>query len=132
MQDLEEILAKFQKIVSPDFCYSLAKRVGFIQRSTSQLLGYEFAQALMVPNAFLAEETLGSLSARMQRINKNCSLSAPALAQRMNTSSAELFMKNCLSKVFSEIVKNDPVDLNDIPILSAFNRVLIEEARWQN
>lgn len=128
MQDLENILAKFQKFVSPDFCYNLAKKVGFIQRSTSQLQGYEFAQALMIPNAFLNAETLNSLSTRMHNVNQECNLSASALAQRMNTKAAESFMRSCFSKVFTEIVKNSSVKLNDLPNFYAFKRVLIEDS----
>jgi hypothetical protein len=128
MHDLENILTKFQEIVSPNFCYDLAKRVGFIQRSTSRLQGYEFAQAMMVPNAFIESETLNSLAVRMQKINKECYLSAPALAQRMNTKAAELFMKNCFSKVLADIVKKNFIELEDLPNLSAFNRVLIEDS----
>ena len=70
MQDLENILMKFEKIVSPNFCNDLAKEHKFIQRSTSQLQGYEFAQALMIPNAFLEAETLNSLAVRMQKTNR--------------------------------------------------------------
>lgn len=128
MHDLENILSKFQKIVSPEFCYSLAREVNFIQRSTSLIQGYEFAQALIVPNAFLAEESLNSLAARMKRINKNCDLSASALFQRMNTEAAELYMKKLLSEVFSEIVKKHSIDPKDFPNLKFFNRILIEDS----
>ena len=58
MQDLEKILTKFVKIVSPDFCENLAKKTGFVKRSTSQLKGYEFAQAMMIPNAFIYSATI--------------------------------------------------------------------------
>ena len=51
MQDLENILAKFTKIVSNDFCENVAWKTGFVKRSTSQLKGHEFAQAIMIPNA---------------------------------------------------------------------------------
>ena len=50
MQYLENIL-KFTKIVSYDFCENVAWKTGFVKRSTSQLKGHEFAQAMMIPNA---------------------------------------------------------------------------------
>jgi Transposase DDE domain len=128
MQDLEEILTKFKKIVSPNFCYDLAKRVGLIQRSTSRLKGYEFAQALMIPNGFLDRETLNSLATRMQTINKECDLTAPALAQRMNTKAAKNFMKSCFEKVFNNIVKKSCANLIDLQNLTVFNRILIEDS----
>jgi hypothetical protein len=128
MQDLEKILAKFEEFVSPNFSNDLAKKCRFIQRSTSQLQGYEFAQAMMIPNAFLEAETLNSLAVRMHKINRTCNLSSPALAQRLNTKSAEAFMKACFGKVLKEIVKKDFVDLLDLQNLSGFNRVLIEDS----
>jgi hypothetical protein len=128
MQDLENILMKFEKIVSPNFCNDLAKKHQFIQRSTSQLQGYEFAQALMIPNAFLEAETLNSLAVRMQKMNRTCNLSASALAQRINTKSAVSFMKACYGKVLKEIVKQDFTELGDLPNLSIFNRILIEDS----
>ena len=75
MQDLEKILTKFENFVSPNFCNDLAKKCRFIQRSTSRLQGYEFAQAMMIPNAFLEAETLNSLAVRMHKINRTCNLS---------------------------------------------------------
>ena len=128
MLDLEHILTKFEEIVSPKFCNDLAKQVELVQRSTSQLKGYEFAQALMVPNAFLEAETLNSLAARMQKINRECNLTAPALAQRMYSKAAETFMKVCFGKVLKEIVKQEFVKLNDLKSLDVFNRVLIEDS----
>ena len=128
MQDLERILTKFEEIVSLNFCNHLARKCRFIQRSTSQLQGHEFAQAMMTPNAFLETETLNSLAVRMQKINKTCNLSAPALAQRINTKSAVEFMKACFGKVLKEIVKKDFDNLSDLQNLSDFNRVLIEDS----
>lgn len=128
MQDLDKILTKFEEIVSPNFCNDLARRSGFIQRSTSQLKGYEFAQSLMIPNAFLEAETLNSLAVRMKKANRGCNLSASALAQRINSKAALAFMKSCFGKVLKEIVKKDFTDLSDLHNLSGFNRVLIEDS----
>jgi uncharacterized membrane protein YheB (UPF0754 family) len=128
MRDLERIIMKFEEIVSPNFCNALAKRVGFIQRSTSQIHGHEFAMAMMVPHAFLGAETLDSLCTRMRRINKSCDISAPALAQRVNTEAAKKFMENCFGKVLKDIMQNEYRELKDLPILSQFQRVLIEDS----
>ncbi len=128
MQDLEKILAKFEEIVSPNFCNKLSKESRFIQRSTSQIKGYEFARAMMVPNAFLEAETLNSLAVRMQKINKECNLSAPALAQRINSKGAEAFMKACFGKVLKEMVRKDWAGLLELQNLSGFNRILIEDS----
>lgn len=119
---------KFEKIVSPNFCNDLARRHKFIQRSTSQLQGYEFAQSLMVPNAFLEAETLNSLAVRIHKMNRTCNLSASALAQRINTKQAVAFMKACYGKVLKEVVKKDLSSLGDLPNLAGFNRVLIEDS----
>lgn len=128
MLDLANTLAKFEKIVSSNFCNELAKSCGFIKRSTSQLEGYEFAQAMMIPNAFLEAETLNSLAVRMNKLNPECNLSASALAQRINTPEAKAFMKACFGKVIAEFIKKDFVGFKDLPNLSIFNRVLIEDS----
>jgi len=128
MLDLKSTLAKFEEIVSPISCNELARKHRLVQRSTSQLQGYEFAQAMMIPNAFLEAETLNSLAVRIQEINEDCNLSASALAQRINTQMAVAFMKACFGKVLKEMIKKDLVNLPDIKNLSGFNRVLIEDS----
>lgn len=128
MQDLETILAEFQEIVSQKLCRELAVRSGLVKRSSSQINGYEFAQALVVPNAFLESESLNSLAARMGRINPECNLSASALAQRINTEEAESFMKQCYLKVRKEIINKNMNTLSDIPLLKSFKRVLVEDS----
>lgn len=128
MNNLESILLKFQEFVSPEFCNHLAKTCGFVQRSTSKIQGYEFAQAMMIPNAFIEAETLNSLSVRMRAINKICNISACALAQRMNTKQAERYMKACFGKVLKETVKKDVMEVSDLQNLTEFKRVLIEDS----
>jgi hypothetical protein len=128
MQDLRKTLTKFEKIVSPKFCMELAKKTKFIQRSTSQIQGYEFAHAMMIPNAFIEAETLNSLAVRMHNINKNCNISASALTQRINTKAAKNFMKACFEKVFKETIAKDLTSLPDLFNLSGFNRVLIQDS----
>lgn len=128
MQDLEHILTKFQNIVSPNFCKNLAISTGLIKRSSSQLSGYEFAQALVVPNGFLESESLNSLAARMKRINPECDLSAPALAQRINSEGAETFMKKCFFEVLREVVRKPTSKLGDLKKYNKFARILIEDS----
>lgn len=128
MLDLEKIITKFEEIVSPNFCTELAKKCRLVQRSTSRLQGYEFARAMMIPNAFLEAETLNSLAVRMQKINKTCNLSAPALTQRINSKGAEAFMKACFGKALKEMVRKDLAGLSDLQNLSGFNRILIEDS----
>lgn len=128
MQDLETILTKFEEFVSPNFCNDLARKCRLVQRSTSQLQGYEFAKAMMVPNAFLEAETLNSLAVRMQNINKNCNLSASALAQRINSKESEAFMKACFGKVLKDTIRKNLIGLSELQNLSGFNRVLIEDS----
>ena len=128
MQDLDKILKQFEKIVSPNFCNDLARQTKFIKRSTSRIKGHEFAQAMMIPNGFLEMETLNSLSVRMRKINQECDLSASALAQRINSKAAELFMKACFETLLKEILKTNITCLSDLKNLSKFNRMLIEDS----
>src|ERR1700760_107422 len=128
MQDLEDILAEFAKVVSPNFCESLARKTGFVKRSTSQIKGYEFARAMMIPNAFIETETLNSLAVRMEKVNNLCKISASALAQRINTTSAVRFMKACLGYVLKNVIHKDMAPLSDLPCFVEFNRILIQDS----
>ena len=82
----------------------------------------------MIPNAFLEAETLNSLCVRMQKINKECNLSASALAQRINSKGAAAFMKACFGKVLKDMIRKDLTGLSELPNLSGFNRILIEDS----
>jgi len=128
MRNLKSILAKVEEFVSPNFCNDLARNSRFIQRSTSQLKGHEFAQALIIPNAFLEAETLNCLAVRMKKINKACNLSAPALAQRINTIEAQKFMKSCFGKVLKAIAAEDFLKVPDLPRFDKFHRILIQDS----
>lgn len=128
MRDLAAILAQLKKIVSPNFCNTLAKDYRFVQRSTSQLKGYEFVQSMMIPNAFLEAETLNSLAVRMRKINPSCDLSASALAQRINSKSSVGLLKAVFGTVLKEVVHKELTVLSDLPSLSQFNRILIEDS----
>lgn len=128
MLDLETTISNFQNIVSPEECNKLAKQCRFVQRSTSKIQGYEFAQAMMIPHESLDAETLNTLAERMRDINKECAISASALAQRINKVQAVRFMKACFAKVLKEIVKQDLVRTTDLSSLSKFGRILIEDS----
>jgi IS4 transposase len=128
MRNLKSILTKFEEIVSPKVCNDLVRQSRLVQRSTSRLQGYEFAQAMMIPNGFLEAETLNSLAVRMQRTNKTCNLSASALAQRINTQAAVRFMKFCFETVLKEIVRKEITSLTDLPNLSCFKHILIQDS----
>src|ERR1700730_11009965 len=123
MQDLVQIITKFNQVVSSKFCHALARQVGLIKRFDSKIKGYELAHAMMTPNAFIANETLHSLSVRMNKINKRCDISASALAQRMNTAAAVTFMKKCFEHLLKEYIHIEFSQLDDLKTLKIFNRV---------
>ena len=128
MRNLERILAKFEKIVSPDVCNDLAKRTLFVQRSTSRLSGYEFVQALILPNGFIAAETLSSLTIRIHAIQKTCDISTSALAQRIYSKNAPRLLQACYAKVLKAALEETFADCTDLPALAEFNRILIQDS----
>jgi len=129
MKYLEATLTKFNEIINNGKCNALAKRCELVKRSSSRLQGYEFAQAMMLPNGFIESETLNSLATRMHKINKNCNLSASALAQRINSPAAENFMKACFEETLREIVKKEfDNESLKLEIFSSFKRVLIQDS----
>ena len=129
MRDLEKMLTKFNEIVSPNFCNTLARECGLVQRSTSRLQGYELAQAMIIPHGFLETETLNSLAARMQTINKTCDLSASALSQRLNTPMAKNFMEKCLAETLRTMIHEEyERDNVKLEVFEQFSRVLVEDS----
>lgn len=128
MHDLKDMITQLEKLISPNFCEEIAEQTGFIERSSSQIKGFDFLQAIVIPNGFVESETLNSLATRMHTINPECNLSASALAQRMYTAGAERFMQSCFSKAFQEMMKKDAVKLGDLAKFEQFGRILIEDS----
>lgn len=95
------ILSVCEDIFNHESCHQMARKCGFIQRSSSRISGPEFLKVLILPSAGLSEDSLHGLCARMREFNPEVNISASALAQRINTKSAIKFTLASFEKVLS-------------------------------
>ena len=97
-QSTSPILSVCDNIFNPESCHQLARQSGFIKRSTSKISGHEFVKVLIIPSNGLSEDSLNGLCERMREFNAQANISAPALAQRINSQAAVRFMKGCFER----------------------------------
>ena len=97
------ILSVCDDIFNIETCHQLARKCRFIQRSTSKINGHEFIKALVLPSNGLCEDSLNGLGERMREFNPEANLSASAIAQRINTNTSVLFVKECFQKILNTI-----------------------------
>jgi hypothetical protein len=95
------ILSICDDIFNPESCHQLARLSGFIQRSSSKISGHELIKTLVLPSSNLSSDSLNGLCQRMKEFNPRANISASALAQRINTKSAEKFLKACFERALT-------------------------------
>jgi hypothetical protein len=123
------MLSLFEQIFNPESCNQLAKKSGFIQRSSSRIHGHEFIKTMIIPNNTLSEDSLNGLCLRMSQFNSEAEISASALSQRINTVYAVNLMKACMEKILSasrkQMIKQYDCEEG---ILSQFNNIYIQDS----
>lgn len=123
------ILSIIDNNFKPDEIHAVARQTKFIQRSTSKIKGHEFVKALILPSNGICEESLNGLCERIREFNPTADLSAPALAQRINTISAVRFMKEVFTKLLNSVresLEKQYTSLNGV--LKVFNNILIQDS----
>lgn len=93
------ILSVCDHIFNPQLCHQIARQSGFIQRSSSKIDGHELLKTSILPSPGLSEDSLHGLCERMKEFNPHASISASALAQRINTTAAVNFIKLAFGKI---------------------------------
>lgn len=99
MNHSDNILHFSDEILNEKFCYDLAKKHKFIERSTSKLKGYEFVKAMIVPSKGLSTDSLQGLCKRIREFNPEAGLSAQALCERINDVRAKEYMAAILAVI---------------------------------
>src|SRR5262245_58350753 len=99
MKHSEGIVAFFDEILNEKFCYELARKHNFIQRSTSKLKGYEFIKAMIIPSEGLSTDSLQGLCMRIREFNPDADLSAQALCERINKDGSKKLLKGVFAAI---------------------------------
>src|SRR5262245_58569144 len=128
-QSTSPILSILDDILNNESCYQLAKQHKFIQRDSSKIRGHEFVKALVLPTQGSLEDSLNDICARMRQFNPDADISASALAQRINKTSAARFMKHIFGKVLQtareKFEKQNPSLEGP---LKTFNNIFIQDS----
>jgi Transposase DDE domain len=123
------ILSVCNDIFNTETCHQSARQCGFIQRSTSKLNGHEFVKALVLPNYGLTEDSLNGLCERIREFNPKANISAPALAQRINTHAAVRFMRGCFEQLLKSTRENLEKQYSSLEgVLRGFNNIYIQDS----
>jgi len=123
------ILSICDNIFNPEACHQSARQCGFIQRSTSKIKGHEFVKALVLPNNGLSEDSLNGLCERIREFNPEANISAPALAQRINTQAAVRFIRGCFEQLLKSTRKNLEKQYSSLEgVLKCFNNIYIQDS----
>jgi hypothetical protein len=112
---------------SHDECEALARKTGFIQRSTSRLTGSDFFNLLTVET--LNEPTISyeGLCDLLEDRQPNRQITPQALCERMNSNGAVEFLKASLEKTLKETAQSSPVT-REAAWLNPFPRVLLQDS----
>jgi hypothetical protein len=128
-QSTSAILSICDNIFNPEFCHQLARRTGFIQRSSSKINGHEFIKALVIPSNGLSNDSLNGLCDRMREFNSEADISAPALAQRINTKASVSLMKACFEQILQKARKKLERQYSSLEgVLVSFKNIYIQDS----
>ncbi len=123
---LSQLKDKLQ-VTEKFFLNSTAKAVGFVQRRSSKLTGWDFFQLMTIEHFNEAAISLEGLTDVLKSINQKADISAQALNQRMNSEKAVLFMKEVFETVYKKHL-SPVIDKISISTLDSFNRVFLQDS----
>ena len=119
----------FAKTIQSKKIACSARKLGFVKRSTSRINGSEFLKALIEASLNSKPIPLSGIVDILESIEPKASMTIQALRQRLNSSSAEAFLKGQLRDVMSSgnTLFNTSNRQKGNSILSSFHEVLIED-----
>jgi hypothetical protein len=108
-------------------CEALARKTGFIQRSTSRLTGSGFFNLLTVEA--LDEPTISyeGLCDILEERNPNSQITPQALCERINSDGAVEFLKAGLARTLKETTRQQSATM-ETAWLKPFSRVLLQDS----
>lgn len=106
---------------------TLARKTGFIQRSTSRLTGRELFNLLTVQILEEPHISYEGLCDLLEARNPGLRISPQALCERMNSEGAVRFLEACLEKTLKETA-HKALAVQETAWLSHFPRVLLQDS----
>ncbi|MCP4486554.1 MAG: IS4 family transposase, partial [Gammaproteobacteria bacterium] len=131
IENIREISGKIGEKISEVFdgtkLNDLAKKVGFVQRSTSRIEGEDFVQ--LMTTEILGEETVSTegLCDILRQINPKADMTPQSLNERINKKEAAGYMREVFESAFRKNL--EPVRSEISPdMLLPFGRVFLEDS----
>ncbi|MCP4344074.1 MAG: IS4 family transposase [Desulfobacterales bacterium] len=131
IENVREISGKIGEKISEVFdgtkLNDLAKKVGFVKRSTSRIEGEDFVR--LMTTEILGEETVSTegLCDILRQINPKADMTPQSLNERINKKEAAEYMKKVFESAFRKNL--EPVTSEISPdLLSPFGRVFLEDS----
>jgi len=122
----EQVSKELEEWFRVDELETLARKTGFIQRSTSRLTGSELFNLLTVEILEEPHISYEGLCDRLEARNPNIRLSPQALCERMNREGAVNFLSACLEKTLRKTT-GKPLLTQETAWLKHFPRVLLQD-----
>lgn len=123
----EKVKDKILNIFNKKTLNELAKKVGFVRRTTSRIEGEDFVK--LMTTEILGEELISTegLCDILRQINPKANMTPQALNERFNKKEASEYLKEVFESAFKENLR--PVRSKISPdLLSPFGRVLLHDS----
>lgn len=124
---IEKVRSSMENVLNHEKLVSTARDVGFVQRVTSRIQGYDFVKLLTVELLALPRISLPGMCDILRNINPQADMTPQALSQRINTGNAVSYLKGVLSLALQENLKLAE-EKTSPSLLAGFNRVLLEDS----
>lgn len=114
----------------------IAKKINFVQRSSSRIQGNEFIQALVMASIDPKSTPLSGISDNLRTINSESKMTISALRQRINNPKAQAFLREVYRYTIESKLKLLSAELNTISdkfnkgALQYFSKVLIHDSSY--
>jgi hypothetical protein len=122
-----KVRSSMENVLNHEKLVSTARDVGFVQRATSRIQGYDFVKLFTVELLALPRISLPGMCDILRNINPQADMTPQALSQRINTGNAVSYLKGVLNLALQENLKL-PEEKTSASLLAGFNRVLLEDS----
>jgi hypothetical protein len=122
-----KVRTAMENVLNHEKLVSTARRVGFVQRVTSRIQGYDFVKLLTVEALALPNISLPGMCDILRNINPEADMTPQALSQRINNGNAVNYLKEVLRLALQENLKLAE-EKSSPSLLAPFNRVFLEDS----
>jgi hypothetical protein len=126
-----KVSSSLLKILNKNSLNDLARKIGFVRRSTSRIEGEDFVRLMTAE--ILGEESVSceGLSDILRQINPKADMTPQALNERLNKKESAEYLKEVFGIAMSENLASAGSDISH-SLLSPFERVFVQDSTIVN